>query len=205
MKILLFNKPFQTLCQFSPHEQKRTLKAFIDEPGYYPCGRLDYDSEGLLLLSDHGPLQALISEPRHKMAKVYWVQVEGRISATALAQLEQGVTLKDGLTQPAQAREIPHPNPLWERHPPIRERRDIPTSWIEITLKEGKNRQVRRMTAATGFPTLRLIRAAIGPFQLASLQPGEWCFTSVPSDLLKRLQRPTKNTNRFRKRNQRPR
>lgn len=183
MKILLFNKPFQVLCQFSPHEQKTTLKDFIDTPNHYPCGRLDYDSEGLLILSDNGLVQALIADPKHKLPKTYWVQVEGTMTPTALDQLRQGVTLKDGITKPAKADLIDEPNKLWQRTPPIRERKNIPTSWISLTIKEGKNRQVRRMTAAVGYPTLRLVRASIGTFDVMPLAPGEWRYTTLPDDM----------------------
>ena len=188
-KVILFNKPFQVLCQFSPHENKDTLKNYIDQPNFYPCGRLDYDSEGLLILSNDGNLQTLIAHPKHKMQKTYWVQVEGEITQDALEQLRQGITLKDGVTKPARAKRIQEPQKLWERTPPIRERKNIPTCWIELTISEGKNRQVRRMTAAVGFPTLRLIRAQIGDWGLSSLLPGGWCYGEIPENLTDKLSR----------------
>lgn len=172
MTTLAFCKPFRVLSQFSPSAGKAGLAEFIETPGVYPAGRLDYDSEGLMLLTDDGPLQHRLSDPRHKLRKIYWVQVEGEISAPALEQLRAGIDLKDGRTRPAQARRIDEPQ-LWPRDPPIRQRAHIPTSWLELGLREGRNRQVRRMTAALGFPTLRLIRAAIGPIELGDLQPGE--------------------------------
>lgn len=172
-KIILLNKPFNTLCQFTDKEGRDTLKAYLpNKPGFHAAGRLDYDSEGLLLLTDNGPLQHRITDPKHKLAKIYWAQVEGEISNEAIKHLQNGVNLKDGKTRPAQAAIIEEPD-IWTRTPPIRERANIPTSWISLTLSEGKNRQVRRMTAAVGFPTLRLIRAAIGQWQLENLKPGE--------------------------------
>jgi len=171
-RLVLFNKPFNVLCQFSG-DDGNTLANYIDIPGVYPAGRLDKDSEGLLLLTDDGQLQHRIAHPRHKQDKTYWVQVEGEISEVAIQQLRQGVVLKDGMTLPAQARQIEAPV-LWQRDPPVRFRRHIPTSWLELTIREGKNRQVRRMTAAVGFPTLRLIRQAIGKWNLGDLQPGEY-------------------------------
>lgn len=186
--ILLFNKPFQVLSQFTTEDQKATLANFIDEPNFYPAGRLDYDSEGLLLLTDHGALQHLIASPQYKMPKTYWAQVEGEITDAALAQLQQGVDLKDGKTRPAQAKRKEMDEP-WARHPPIRERKNQPTSWIELTLTEGKNRQVRRMTAAVGFPTLRLIRAKIGPYSIKDLALGEWKLVEIPEKLKQELHR----------------
>ncbi|WP_373016865.1 rRNA large subunit pseudouridine synthase E [Thiomicrorhabdus sp.] len=176
-QILLFNKPFNVLCQFTDdpqyQDQRETLANYIKMPDFYAAGRLDRDSEGLLLLTDDGKLQHLISDPKHKWAKTYLVQVEGEATVQAVKQLQQGVKLKDGMTKPAKVKKINQPQWLWERTPPIRERKNIPTSWLEITISEGKNRQVRRMTAAVGFPTLRLIRTRIGDFQLKNLQPGE--------------------------------
>lgn len=177
-RLLLFNKPFSVLTQFTDTEGRETLAEYIDLPGVYPAGRLDRDSEGLLLLTDDGRLQHRISDPRHRMGKTYWVQVEGSITGAALQTLSQGVTLKDGRTRPAQARAMEAPN-IWDRHPPIRERRSIPTSWLSLTLHEGRNRQVRRMTAAVGFPTLRLIRHRIGDWTLAGLAPGEYRILKV--------------------------
>lgn len=172
--LIAFHKPFQVLCQFSPEGDKTTLKAFVDVPGVYPAGRLDYDSEGLLLLTDDGRLQARIADPKHKLPKTYWVQVEGLIDEAALAQLRAGVMLKDGLTLPAQAQAMSEPPNLWPRHPPVRYRAAIPTSWLQLTIREGRNRQVRRMTAAVGFPTLRLIRHAVGEWTLDGLAPGDY-------------------------------
>lgn len=189
-QVILFNKPFQVLCQFSPHEGKTTLKQFISREGFYPCGRLDYDSEGLLILSDNGSLQSLISQPKHKMAKTYVVQVEGQISVDAVETLSRGVLLKDGMTRPAQCRIIEEPTWVWARTPPIRERKQIPTSWISITITEGKNRQVRRMTAAVGYPTLRLIRYQIGPWTLDNLAPGQWRNADLPKNLSAQLGKP---------------
>jgi 23S rRNA pseudouridine2457 synthase len=173
-RVVLFNKPFGVLCQFTAPAGKRSLKDCIDLPGVYPAGRLDLDSEGLLVLTDDGALQHRISDPRHKLPKVYWAQVEGEPDAAALARLEQGVELDGRRTRPARARRIAEPPGLWPRVPPVRQRRAIPTAWIELKLEEGRNRQVRRMTAAAGFPTLRLIRYAVGPWTLEGLAPGEW-------------------------------
>ena len=172
--LIAFNKPFGVACKFSPEPGKRTLADFIKLPGVYPAGRLDTDSEGLLLLTDDGVLQTRIAEPRHKLAKVYWAQVENIPTDAALAALRKGVDLGDFVTQPAEARLIDEPENLWPRDPPIRYRAKIPTAWLELTLREGKNRQVRRMTAKVGFPTLRLVRAAIGKVQVSGIPLGEW-------------------------------
>lgn len=172
--LIAFNKPFGVQCKFSPEPGRQTLADFIPVKDVYPAGRLDTDSEGLLLLTDDGALQARIASPRHKLAKVYWSQVEGELSDEALERLGRGVDLGDFRTLPAGARRIDEPAALWCRDPPIRYRAKIPTAWLELTLREGKNRQVRRMTAKVGFPTLRLIRAAIGAVRLDGLAPGEW-------------------------------
>ncbi|MDE1942818.1 MAG: pseudouridine synthase [Betaproteobacteria bacterium] len=172
--LIRFNKPYGVLSQFTDEGKWRGLKHFIDVPGVYAAGRLDADSEGLLLLTDDGRLQAQIADPHFKMEKTYWVQVEGEPDEAALEALRQGVQLKDGLTRPARVRRLTPPPELWERDPPIRVRRAIPTAWIELVITEGRNRQVRRMTAAVGHPTLRLIRMAIGPYSLEGLAPGSW-------------------------------
>lgn len=171
-RLLCFNKPYGVLSQFTPEGRWRGLKDYIDIPGIYVAGRLDADSEGLLLLTNDGKLQARISDPRYKMEKTYWVQVEGEPDEAALEQLRRGVQLNDGPTLPARAQRIGAPTNLWERDPPVRFRQSIPTSWLALTIREGRNRQVRRMTAAVGFPTLRLVRAAIGPYTLEGLAPG---------------------------------
>jgi 23S rRNA pseudouridine2457 synthase len=173
-RTLLFNKPYGVICQFSRDGMHPTLADYIAVPGVYPAGRLDTDSEGLLLLTDDGKLQHRIAEPKHKLPKTYWVQVEGIPDEAALQQLRRGVPLKDGMTLPADAQQMEEPAGLWLRNPPVRFRKNIPTSWIALTIREGKNRQVRRMTAAVGFPTLRLIRYAIGDWSLDGLAPGEW-------------------------------
>jgi len=172
-KVVLFNKPFGVLSQFTGQPGQQTLSEFIDIPEVYAAGRLDKDSEGLLLLTDDGKLQHQLASPKMKAWKTYWVQVEGEPDENPIQQLQQGVTLKDGLTKPARAKRIAEPESLWPRQPPVRFRSSIPTSWLEIQLREGRNRQIRRMTAAVGFPTLRLIRIAIGEWQLDGLQPGE--------------------------------
>jgi 23S rRNA pseudouridine2457 synthase len=172
--LIAFNKPFGVACKFSPEPGKRTLADFIKLPAIYPAGRLDTDSEGLLLLTDDGVLQTRIAEPRYKLAKVYWAQVENIPTETALDALRRGVDLGDFVTQPAEARLIDEPENLWPRDPPIRYRAKIPTAWLELTLREGKNRQVRRMTAKVGFPTLRLVRACIGNVSVQGLPLGEW-------------------------------
>ncbi|WP_309955595.1 MULTISPECIES: pseudouridine synthase [Variovorax] len=173
-RLIRFNKPYGVLSQFTPEGRWRGLKDFIDIPGVYVAGRLDADSEGLLLLTDDGQLQARIADPRFKMEKTYWVQVEGVPTEEALTALREGVQLNDGLTRPARARLLDQPPDVWARQPPIRERKSIPTAWLELAISEGRNRQVRRMTAAVGLPTLRLIRAAIGPHSLDGLAPGTW-------------------------------
>jgi 23S rRNA pseudouridine2457 synthase len=172
--LIAFNKPFGVICKFSPAPGKRTLADFVPVPHVYPAGRLDTDSEGLLLLTDDGRLQARIADPRHKLAKRYFAQVEGTPSEKALAQLRRGVDLGDFVTQAALARVIDEPANLWPRDPPIRYRAKIPTAWLEIALREGKNRQVRRMTARVGMPTLRLVRFSVGAVELDGLAPGEW-------------------------------
>lgn len=178
MATILFNKPFDVLSQFTDKgtagSPRRTLSDFIDLPGVYAAGRLDRDSEGLLVLTDDGRLQARIANPRNKMAKTYWVQVEGIPDEAALATLRQGVDLKDGRTRPAGVRRIETPEALWPRDPPVRFRKSVPDCWIELTIREGKNRQVRRMTAAVGHPTLRLIRYAVGDWTIEGLSPGQW-------------------------------
>jgi 23S rRNA pseudouridine2457 synthase len=173
-QLICFNKPYGVLSQFTPEGRWRGLKDFIDLPGVYVAGRLDADSEGLLLLTDDGRLQARIADPRYKMEKTYWAQVEGVPDAAALQELRQGVLLNDGPTLPANARLLEPAPRVWEREPPIRARQAKPTAWIELAIREGRNRQVRRMTAAVGHPTLRLIRAAIGPYTLDGLEPGSW-------------------------------
>ena len=171
-RLVLFNKPYGVLSQFTPEGRWRGLSDFINIPGVYVAGRLDADSEGLLLLTNDGKLQAHIADPRHKMEKTYWVQVEGEPGEAVLQALRQGVQLNDGLTRPARAERMAPPPNLWDREPPVRVRQAIPTAWVALTLSEGRNRQVRRMTAAVGFPTLRLIRAAIGPHTLQGLATG---------------------------------
>jgi 23S rRNA pseudouridine2457 synthase len=178
-KLVLFNKPFQVLSQFREHETKDTLAKYFDDKSLRVAGRLDYDSEGLLLLSDDGHFIQKITHPKFKLPKTYWSQVEGAIDNSALEQLREGVLLKDGITRPATAGLIDEPEALWPRDPPIRLRKNIPTSWVELSITEGRNRQVRRMTAAVGFPTLRLVRSSIGDWNLGELQPGQ----SLPSKL----------------------
>ncbi|WP_058281455.1 pseudouridine synthase [Ruegeria denitrificans] len=194
-----FNKPFDVLPQFTDRANadspRSTLSDYINLPGVYPAGRLDRDSEGLMLLTDNGRLQAQISDPKHKMAKTYWVQVEGLPDTAALNALRDGVELKDGLTRPAKAHPMNEPQGLWPRNPPIRVRQSVPDCWIELTIREGRNRQVRRMTAAVGHPTLRLIRARIGDWSLDGLEPGQWDSLAMP----------TLNATPQRKRDRRPR
>ncbi|MFZ5502068.1 MAG: rRNA large subunit pseudouridine synthase E [Pseudomonadota bacterium] len=172
-RILLFNKPYGVICQFSKDGLHPTLADYIAVPGVYPAGRLDTDSEGLLLLTDDGKLQHRITDPQHKLPKTYWVQVEGTPDEAALNQLRRGVQLKDGMTLPAGAQLMDEPAQLWPRNPPIRFRKNIPARWLQLTIREGKNRQVRRMTAAAGFPTLRLIRYAIGGWTLDGIATGQ--------------------------------
>ncbi len=172
-KLILFNKPFRVLSQFSDEDGRETLANYLSAPGFRAAGRLDYDSEGLLVLTDNGALQQQIANPRHKAWKTYWVQVEGSPSEEALDHLRTGVELKDGPTLPARVKSLAEPPGLWPRVPPVRERKTVPDAWLELSIHEGRNRQVRRMTAAVGLPTLRLIRAAIGDWHLAELQPGE--------------------------------
>ncbi len=183
-RLLRFHKPYGVLCQFTGDGSRPTLADFIGVPGVYAAGRLDADSEGLLLLTDHGPWQARIADPRHRFVKTYWAQVEGVPDSDALRHLAHGVLLPDGVTRPAEVRRIETPPDLWPRHPPIRFRAAIPTTWLELQLTEGRNRQVRRMTAAVGHPTLRLIRARIGPWTLDGLVPGQWLPVDNPADML---------------------
>lgn len=192
--LILFNKPFRVMCQFTDDRGRPTLADYVPIPDVYPAGRLDYDSEGLLLLTDEGRLQHRISSPDQKMPKTYLVQVEGRISNEAIELLRNGIELPDGLTRPARANRVQPPN-VWARQPPIRQRESVPTSWVEVTITEGRNRQVRRMTAATGFPTLRLIRTQIGDWELGSLGPGEYRVTEVhlPATFAPGKPRPRKN------------
>jgi len=173
-RLLIFNKPYGVLCQFRDRDDRATLADYIDVPGVYPAGRLDRDSEGLVLLTDDGTLQHRISHPRFKLSKTYWVQVEGIPGAEALERLRRGVELNDGPTLPATVRRIPEPDDIWPRDPPIRYRARIPTSWISLSIQEGRNRQVRRMTSTVGLPTLRLIRYAVGGLTVDELAPGTW-------------------------------
>jgi 23S rRNA pseudouridine2457 synthase len=173
MPLILLNKPYQVLSQFRDADGRRTVAEFVQQKDVYPAGRLDYDSEGLLLLTDDGKLQARISQPDAKVRKTYWVQVEGEASEDQLASLRGGIELSDGYAIAHTAHAMTEPAGLWRRFPPIRFRKSIPDSWIELSISEGRNRQVRRMTAAVGLPTLRLIRTSIGPWSLDGLQPGE--------------------------------
>ena len=186
-KLILFNKPYGVLSQFTDTQKdktchRKTLKDFIDIPNVYAAGRLDKDSEGLLLLTDDGKLQERIADPRFKWAKHYWTQVEGEISNASLQTLRSGVRLKDGMTLPAEVHLIDEPNNLWQRKPPIRFRKTVPTQWLDIVIKEGRNRQVRHMTAAVNHPTLRLIRHRIGPIELGSLKSSE--YKSIAADII---------------------
>ena len=184
-RLILFNKPYGVLCQFTDRgaeTARQTLSDFIDVPGVYPAGRLDLDSEGLLLLTDDGRLQARIAEPKFKMPKSYLVQVEGDVAETSLDLVRRGVRLKDGLTRPAEAELIADPA-LWPRDPPVRFRKTVPDCWIKLTIREGRNRQVRRMTAAVGHPTLRLVRWGIGEWTIDGMQPGEWREVRVAGDV----------------------
>ena len=180
-KLILFNKPFDVLTQFSAGDGRATLKDFIDVAGVYPAGRQDRDSEGLLLLTNDGALQARIADPKHKLPKTYWVQVEGQADELQLQRLRAGVELNDGMTLPAEANLLAEPD-LWPRNPPVRFRKSVPTCWLQLVIREGRNRQVRRMTAAVGLPTLRLVRVSIGNWTLDGLLPGEWKEVSATLD-----------------------
>ncbi len=179
-QLMLLNKPYRVLCQFTDSEGRPTLADYVDTPGVYAAGRLDFESEGLVVLTNDGRIQHWISEPRYKLSKTYWVQVEGVPDEATLTRLRQGVTLNDGPTRPVEV-ELMQPPTVWPRIPPIRERKNVPDTWIALTLREGRNRQVRRMTAAVGFPTLRLIRWAIGPWTLAGLAPGKTRLVPAPN------------------------
>ncbi len=178
-QLILFNKPYDVLSQFTDAAGRNTLKDYISEKNVYAAGRLDRDSEGLLILTDDGKLQQRIAHPDNKMSKTYWAQVEGIPQERDLQKLRDGIALKDGITKPAQGKQIEPPWRLWPRNPPIRHRANIPTSWIELKIKQGKNRQVRRMTAAVGFPTLRLIRYAIGDWTVDTIKPGHYRHITV--------------------------
>jgi len=188
-RIILLNKPFNVLCQFTDPDGRANLSEYLDIPGVYAAGRLDYDSEGLVLLTDSGAVQHRIADPRNKLPKTYWVQVEGVPGPEAIRQLSGGVALRDGMTRPALVT-LMEPPEIWPRTPPIRERSLIPTAWLSMTLTEGRNRQVRRMTAAVGLPTLRLIRHSIGPWRLENLAPGQWREASAPAAWLKHQNKP---------------
>ncbi|WP_216726467.1 pseudouridine synthase [Hymenobacter siberiensis] len=188
MRYILLNKPYEVLTQFTDEHGRATLKDFVPVPDVYPVGRLDFDSEGLLLLTDDKQLQHRLSDPKFKVPKTYWAQVEGTVTDEALQQLRRGVPIKEGLTAPGKATELPEPAHLWPRTPPIRYRASIPTSWLEIQISQGMNRQVRKMCAAVGLPCLRLVRAAIGPLELVGLQPGKWReLTAAEVDLLRKI------------------
>jgi 23S rRNA pseudouridine2457 synthase len=180
-RLILFNKPYRVLSERAGEAGKRTVADFAPFPGLDPAGRLDFDSEGLVILTNVGWLQHAIIHPRHELPKVYWVQVEGAPSSEAIRRLREGIALPDGRTKPARVRRIAPPS-IWPRDPPVQERNDLPLSWLEIVLREGKKRQIRRMTAAVGHPTLRLIRVAIGPWDLGELKPGEWKETAIRGD-----------------------
>ncbi|MCP3908475.1 MAG: pseudouridine synthase [Oceanicoccus sp.] len=197
-KIILLNKPFNVLCQFTDKEGRPTLADFVDTNGVYPAGRLDYDSEGLVVLTDNGKLQHQISHPDAKSSKTYWVQVEGTPNHVDLEPLHKGIQLKDGLCRPAKATLIKEPD-IWPRNPPVRERASIPTTWLELTISEGRNRQVRRMTAAIGFPTLRLIRATVGDWSIDNLKPGESKQLTIhtPANNSQRPRRSTRGNRRL--------
>ena len=188
-KIILFNKPFNVLSQFTDGEGRETLSSYVDLKDVYPAGRLDRDSEGLLLLTDDGRIQHMISHPRHKMDKTYWVQVEGLISTDACSALLQGVQLKDGPAKAVAAKPMAEPV-VWDRDPPVRERKSVPTSWLKLIIDEGRNRQVRRMTAAVGFPTLRLIRYGVGDWTIDNILPGQWREGEITRSLLNELSSP---------------
>lgn len=203
-ELIIFNKPYSVLSQFTDKSDRTTLAKYIKKSGFYPAGRLDYDSEGLLLLTNSGALQARISHPQFKMPKTYWVQVEGEPTSSSLEALRQGVELKDGKTRPAKVNAIPEPS-VWERTPPIRQRKNDLTTWLEITISEGKNRQVRRMTAHIGHPTLRLIRYSIGNWTLESIMtPGQMTLETVHlphTNSNEKQRRPMNNRNRSSGRN----
>lgn len=182
-RLILLNKPYGVICQFSADGARQTLADFVPVPGVYPAGRLDTDSEGLVVLTDDGGLQHRITDPRHKLPKIYWVQVEGEAGDEAIARLAAGVDLGNFVSAACAVRRIAPPDGLWPRQPPIRVRQSVPTAWLEVVLREGKNRQVRRMTAAVGHPTLRLVRVAIGSFRLGGLLPGQWRAVSPPPGL----------------------
>lgn len=197
-RLILLNKPYDVLCQFTDEGGRRTLRDLVPVPGVYPAGRLDRDSEGLVVLTDDGPLTSRIADPRHKLPKTYRVQVEGEVTEAALAALRTGVDLKDGRTLPAGAERMAEPADLWPRDPPVRFRLSVPTSWISVTLREGRNRQVRRMTAAVGFPTLRLVRWSVGDWTLEGLIPGAWREVPVPAAVRTRAPSAPRSTGRRR-------